>query len=443
MGCLLLSVVFGVGWYLAMEDRTSLYFSGFILGELLTEAARSGLLRLYFWPVDWPFPIEILTLAVVFSMSQFWLFLQRYLPELQRFRLTYGVGRVSALVVLGGVVWALAVDYRVGTEVWTWAMTVLVVALAVLLVQGCYARIGGASSVLAFFGVLSVFEFSRLLAVLGLLPFTPVQAALSPWVFVLSSLTLLLLVHRRSTEAQRSLVTAEAEGSARLDLMLSMGHELRSPLNAIVGHTRLLEHRGLAAEVRSGLASVRHNAERMLAMLDEILDYAQSRNHRLRLHLRPVSWDELTQRLARDAQALAAPDVRRLQLVIEGEGQTMLLLDERRLQQVIHNLVQNAVRHSNQASIGLLCKLHPATPRLGLRAEFVVQDSGPGIAPEDQAQVFEPFRRGKWAHLAHVSGLGMGLAMSRQLVQAMGGALELHSSAGTGCRFRFVLTPRC
>jgi len=446
MGSLLLCCIFGLGWFFTLRDRASLYFAGYIAGELLTEAARTGVLRLYFWPPDKPYVVEILTVGVLMAVGFMSVFLLAYVPHLRRYRKSVWMWAAAAALYGGGVLWALVIDYRSGTWFWTWAVWLLILAIVNLLIQAARDKVQEARVVLGCAALTVCFELVRLLAILGYLPFGHQMAIMGSWTFVLSALILLLNVSQRSWQLQRTLTSAETEAEQRLRFMSSMGHELRSPLNAIVGHTQLMERGpGLETE-RTGLPAIRQNAEQMLSMIDEILDYSQGKNQHLRLHLRPISWGQLVDHMAQDAEALVADEPARLTVHTEGDRQAVLLLDQRRLLQVIHNLIGNAVRHAPGAPLGLRCALHkaPAPKQTAdaptYRADFEVWDAGPGIPEHDQAKVFEPFHRGHDAHLAHISGLGMGLAISRQLVRAMGAELTLTSHAAEpGCRFRFSL----
>lgn len=444
MGSLLLCCIFGLGWFVTLRDRASLYFALYIAGEFITEAARTGFLRLYFWPRNTPYPIEALTVGTLIAITFLLVFLRAYIPHLQRYRQSLGACAAAAALYFGGVVWALALDYRSGTWFWTWAIWFLILTLVNLLIQAARDKIQEAQIVLGCAALTVCFELIRLLSILGYLPFGPQMSIMGSWTFVLSTLILLLNVSQRSWQLQRTLSSAETEAEQRLRFMSSMGHELRAPLNAIIGHTRLIERAPRLEAERAALPAIRLNAQQMLSMIDDILDYSQGKNQHLRLHLRAVRWGTLVDQMVRDAHALAGDEAWRLHCQIEGERQTVLLVDQRRLLQVVHNLIGNALRHAPGAAFGLRCVLRGhqgAAPDAAWQADFEVWDAGPGIAESDQDRVFEPFHRGRDAHLAHVSGLGMGLAISRQLVRAMGADLTLHSRAPEpGCRFCFGLT---
>ena len=442
MGCLLLCGVYGVGWFFAMRDRTALYFAGFMFAELLTEAARSGFLRVYLWPETRPYLIEWLLVGAQASIWTFALFMRSFIPRVLAYRRTYLAFHVLLIGLTLGFLWALFVDYASGIRFWTWWFWLVVAAFVALVTRATVDGIREARVILGYIVLLSGLEAFRLFVILGYVNSSFLQAVLSPWTYVLSTLMLLMAVSQRTTLIRNELVKVDADSAARLDFMLGMGHELRSPLNVIVGQTRLLERTSFNSEQRSGLLAIRQNAKQMLTMMDEILDYAQSQGRHLRLHLRPVSWGILTDRMKYDALALAVEQADQLDLSFEGPSDVLLQVDIRRLLQVVHNLLQNAVRYGNGAPFGLKCEVQPPGLHDGdsrWLAHFEVWDDGPGIDTQDQSAVFQPFLRGRQAHLSHVRGMGMGLAISRQLVRAMGGELELRSAPGMGCRFSFSL----
>jgi signal transduction histidine kinase len=409
-----------------------------MFAELLTEAARSGFLRIYLWPESRSYPIEWLPVGAQASLWTFALFMRSFVPRVLSYRRTYRAFGVVLIVLTLGFAWAPSVDYASGIRFWTWWFWLVVAALVALVARATRDGIREARVILGYIALLAGLELFRLFVILGYMNFSFLQAVLSPWTYVLSTLMLLMAVGQRTTLIRNELIKVDADSAARLDFILGVGHELRSPLNAIVGQTRLPDRSSFNSEQRSGLLSIRQNAKQMLTMMDEILDYTKSQGR----HLRPVSWELLTDRMKYDALALAVEQTDRMELSFYGARDVLLQVDIRRVLQVIHNLLQNAVRYANGAPFGLKCQLRPPSFHDGDSrwiAEFEVWDTGPGIDVQDQLAVFQPFLRGRQAHLSHLRGLGMGLAISRQLVRAIGGELLLSSAPGMGCRFRFSM----
>jgi PAS domain S-box-containing protein len=235
---------------------------------------------------------------------------------------------------------------------------------------------------------------------------------------------------------QAEALRAERDRAAAADLAKSqflsrVSHELRTPLNAILGFTQLLELDGaLLPErqqgwVRQVLASGRH----LLALMDDILDLSSAQTGQLAVRaegveLRPV-FDEAWAMLAREAEA------RGIVLHDElGPGAT-LLADRKRLKQVVSNLLSNAIKY-NHAGGWVRVSLGPGG--------FSVADGGPGLTADQQARLFNPFDR-LGAERSTVQGTGLGLALTRQLLDAMGGSIAVRSAPGEGSTFVVKLPP--
>jgi PAS domain S-box-containing protein len=236
---------------------------------------------------------------------------------------------------------------------------------------------------------------------------------------------------------QAQALRAERDRAAAADLAKSqflsrVSHELRTPLNAILGFAQLLElegaalperHRGWVLQV---LASGRH----LLALMDDILDLSSAQTGQLAVRSEPVllrhALDEAWAMLAREATTRGV--VLHDEAVAEGSG-VQLLADRKRLKQVLSNLLSNAIKY-NSAGGWVRLSLRPE----GSQAVLDVADSGPGLTPEQQARLFNPFDR-LGAERSGVQGTGLGLALTKQLLDAMGGSITVRSVPGEGSTF--------
>jgi signal transduction histidine kinase/DNA-binding NarL/FixJ family response regulator len=225
---------------------------------------------------------------------------------------------------------------------------------------------------------------------------------------------------------------ADAASRAKSQFLASMSHELRTPLNGILGYTQILRRdQALTDKQRDGLGIIHQSADHLLALINDVLDLAKIEARKLELH--PAEFDlpefvrgveNFFQPRARDKNLLLetafAPD---LPGVVTGDAQ--------RLRQVVFNLLSNAVKFT--PSGGVVFSVEKAAED---RIRFSVSDSGPGIAPEDQLLLFEPFAQ-IGDRRFHAEGTGLGLNVSRGIVEQMGGRLLLESRAGWGSRFWF------
>jgi len=256
------------------------------------------------------------------------------------------------------------------------------------------------------------------------------------WFGALVSLTLLLFA-MMATRLMRRLVEARgrAEESSRLktEFLASVSHELRTPLNGIIGYAELIEVDTEPGDPRAEYAEVvKKSGNHLLLLVNSILDMAKMDAGRLQLDLQPMDLKTLAQDVLRSYQPMASDKGLHL-FMIADDGPFELQGDATRLTQVLNNLIHNALKFTEQGEVEL------SLVRKASGFYVAVRDTGPGIALEHQALIFEKFRQLSEFENRHYQGAGLGLALSRQLVLLMGGDLKVSSSPGQGCIFDFTL----
>jgi signal transduction histidine kinase/ActR/RegA family two-component response regulator len=253
---------------------------------------------------------------------------------------------------------------------------------------------------------------------------------------------LLQAVLRDVSERRRMIVALEAakEEAERANrsksvFLANMSHEIRTPLNAVLGFTQLLmADRKLPDETQSRLRVIHSAGHRLLGLINDVLDLAKIESGSLQLQVAPF---DLLQEL-RDIDPLYAGHARAKGLALHSElalpPPTVVEGDRNKVGQIVANLLGNALKFTERGHIGL------HVWRDGEHAErvwFEVRDTGPGIAPEDLADLFVPFRQGSSGQ--EKGGTGLGLALSRDMARAMGGELTVASTPGVGTQVRFWL----
>lgn len=216
------------------------------------------------------------------------------------------------------------------------------------------------------------------------------------------------------------------------DLLSAVSHELRSPLTALVGFSELLAHQpDLSPQASKRAREIYQEATRLARMVEELLDLSRLEAGRLPVHPRPL--DLLP--ILRSAVERARLQSDRHTVSLEApESLPPVLADGDRVRQVMDNLLENALRYSPQGG--------PVRVWVEVREGFLavsVEDRGLGIPPEYQERVFEPFFRVPSEEVRRVRGTGLGLALCRSLVDAMGGQISLWSQPGRGTRVTFTL----
>ncbi|USV56282.1 PAS domain-containing hybrid sensor histidine kinase/response regulator [Aeromonas encheleia] len=238
---------------------------------------------------------------------------------------------------------------------------------------------------------------------------------------------------RREQELARARDEAETANRAKSQFLAMMTHEIRSPMNAVLGMLDLLQYGRLEAQQQALLGHATHSAHLLQTIIDDVLDFSKIESHTLALHAEPLQPARLCQALVEPLQAQASAKGIRLHWQLDESVPDWLQGDSVRLSQVIGNLLGNAVKFTATGSVQLALGWQDERLRVS------VTDTGIGISAEDQGLLFEPFFQVDSSATRRFSGSGLGLAISRRLVQLMGGEICLQSTPGQGSRFWFEL----
>jgi signal transduction histidine kinase len=241
-------------------------------------------------------------------------------------------------------------------------------------------------------------------------------------------------VNRTSDELQRLYGELETASRHKSDFLATMSHELRTPLNAIIGFAEVL-HEEISGELNedqhADVKEVLTASEHLLLLVNDVLDLAKIEAGSMELELSQVAIPEVLQ----DAVSLHSERAARrgVELALRTEPeQITITADKRRVRQVVFNLVSNAVKFTpRDGRIDISARLDDG------QVEIAVADTGPGIAPEELETIFEEFQQA--ADGKRAEGTGLGLPLSRKLVELHGGRLWVESEPGKGSTFRFTL----
>ncbi len=251
---------------------------------------------------------------------------------------------------------------------------------------------------------------------------------------------------RREAELREARDLAQAGDRAKSQFLATMSHEVRTPLNGIVGFTSLLLETNLSTEQRDYVQTIRMSTEALIQLTGDILDFARIESGKLKLDALPCDPGECIE----DALDLLAAkaDEKGLELLhrVEPGVPAAVLIDGGRLRQVLVNLVGNAVKFTERGEVEVTLGIVPAADGTLPDAngkpcvlEFKVRDTGIGIAPEHQAKLFRPFTQADDSTTRRYGGTGLGLAICRNLVELMGGEIRIESGRGPGATFVFTV----
>lgn len=228
---------------------------------------------------------------------------------------------------------------------------------------------------------------------------------------------------------------------AKSDFLANMSHEVRTPMNGILGTLSLLEETGLEPSQTQMLQMARMSGERLLRVINDILDYAKLDSAQVKLDQKRINLEELALDVARIYAPAAADNGVELLVFLDPRLPVFIEGDEGRLRQVLQNLVENAVKFTGKGEIRL--ELHAGLRENGRRfVQFAVRDTGIGISAEKQKQLFEAFSQQDNSTTRAFGGSGLGLAICKKISQLHDGQLHVESQEGKGSRFAFEIPLR-
>lgn len=241
------------------------------------------------------------------------------------------------------------------------------------------------------------------------------------------------LVDQRTAELTKARDEAEAANRAKSVFLANMSHELRTPLNAILGFSSLLRDNDTLKQQRYDLDIINRSGEHLLGLINEVLDVAKIEAGRTELEIASCDVGRVIDDVTNMLQARATQ--KGLVLRVEAlQAPLFIRTDPARLRQVLINLLSNAIKFTEKGSVTLRVATTPTRDPGKVHLAFEVEDTGEGIAADDQAAIFDAFVQAGVAKSQE--GVGLGLTISRQIVELMGGTIHVESALGEGSRFR-------
>ncbi len=450
-GSLLIMALYNAAISIFTRDKSYAYYVAYLLSVTFYALSITGFGQRYLWGgVPW-INDQGLSLSVALSFLFGAFFVDHFLRLRQRnpwahqaVRICQAIYIVLALASLAGPEFIIVtIEQPVG----------LVACFLVLMVAGYEWRHGNpaAKYFLVAWLALLVGTCAYTLLLLGLIPrnlFTENIQMLGIWIEMLF-LSLVLAdrinrsrIERLATmqalfETSKEKYEAEAEAKARSEFFAKMSHEIRTPIGGVIGIAELMKDTPLSPDQKKYLQTIANSGESLLAIVNDILDFAKMDAGKLELESISFNLSQLVEECI-DIVAVRA-DQQKVKFVsdIDPAAPQQLMGDPVRLRQVLLNLLSNAIKFTEQGEIRLKVRCVDKSAGGSPQLEFSVTDSGIGLTDEQMARLFQPFQQADTSTTRRFGGTGLGLAICRELVELMGGKIGVRSQPGKGACFWF------
>ena len=236
-------------------------------------------------------------------------------------------------------------------------------------------------------------------------------------------------------ELKEARIAAEAANMAKSSFLFNMSHDIRTPMNAIIGFTDIaLKHRDEPERVQESLGKIKTSGEHLLSLINDVLDMSRVESGRVKLEEEPLDVDAAKDNLF--SIVAGSAEAKGIALTSDMDPSVVhhwIYADRMRMMRILTNIISNSVKYTEPGgSIRILMEELPCATEGSARFRYTVADTGIGMSPEYLEHVFEPFTRAETSTVSRIQGTGLGMAITKSLVELMGGTIAVQSEPGKG-----------
>lgn len=436
-GCLFMIGLFFLGLYLFGRHEIPMLFFAFVCFFFSYRILGTELYPLhYLFPnLPWLLTVKAEYFSLYFTPALFCIFVQRLYPKETSKQIIYSLAGIFGIFSASAIL--LSPYYFTKTV----DLFFMIVPLFITYITWVYikavknkregAKFALASVVLVFIVFLhNLLEYHTILKENLLLNFIGFFSF-----FFLQSL---ILSYRFTNSLTKSRIKAEEAALAKSQFLSTMSHEIRTPLNAVIGLSELLLHSDSEKEHKEFAQNIKQSGEHLLEILNNILDYSKFESMGIDTELKPVNIKKLVSEIIHLLSPLSSNKNLKIDLKIEEDISQWILSDATHLKQILINLVGNAIKFTAKGSISVLLQTNDEVDRKG-DLKFTIADTGTGISNKNIHRLFKSFSQADPSSTRKYGGTGLGLVISKKLVEALDGEIWFESEPGSGTTFYFTL----
>ena len=242
----------------------------------------------------------------------------------------------------------------------------------------------------------------------------------------------------KSEELKRKIEKTEYENKVKSKFMANLSHEIRNPLNAIIGHNSLIAKDALSPDQKKSCNAIKVSSENLLEILNEILDFSKIEANKIEFHDSNFNLRKMAEEAILLYEAKAIEKGITLNIFVSEDIPEFVKTDHTKLKQILNNLLGNAIKFTEQGKVELVLKLtHKENKHITI--EFTVKDTGIGIEQNDFEKIFQSFTQLDSSTKKIYPGTGLGLSICKSYVELLGGTITVKSNVGTGSEFSFSI----